>query len=726
MASTWKKVVTENSNASVTTLNIPSSNVKISSLPTTGTTSDKVVLHISQAGNANDGAIRVIDQNLLGAINTTYDVDNTTGIFDYGDGILTLVEENISHNSIPHYSGSQPGEALSTTQDTTEVHIAWNTSVPYVINAANYTNTELADGPGIGIDTYTQLTSTNRQGEISSSNIQAWTSVGDLGSDFTSTGIPGGNIGSNSSTGAADGFNIDVPTSTVSVIGGNWNKLRTGHIALGADGSTDTNLHVRGGNTDYPGWRGMSANGVGANFSASSITAGSAGNNGGTHQFGTLGIEGDFIYSSLGFYEMATSQMTGSVIMGNELTNSHSFNGDFTASAGFTSSGFTGDGEHITGINLTSVTYSNLILGNGFSQSAGTAPTFAFQSDFTTNLLLDGEGITSGLTLTVDGVGVAEGGIVNAMLITGSISLATSVPGQPSVLAAGSITQSAFTASMMSRVPYHISSSFDADDSLLYDTNTANNQKLSTTLGALKSRIIADLPDYSATTGTVTSITVAPLSPEGGATTIDGLYLGIDNATTDATMSIDAVSGGVTVDGTHWTSSAEGNQYLSVENGGFGKGTKKDSADILLAGPFDGNALQFGNDINDVITIAGNLTVTNTDDPTTSVFKSQNLIISDSCFLLGHGSGNVTTDFGITFGQDPTQSNTLMYDSGIGNKGRFGLSYGGPASNDANAAAATKTYLLGVYTGSESSANSDDFDVNGNILIKDEEIYFFV
>tara|TARA_R110002012_G_scaffold6274_3_gene28482 strand:- start:4560 stop:6719 length:2160 start_codon:yes stop_codon:yes gene_type:complete len=719
MASTWKKVVTENSNASVTTLNIPSSNVKISSLPTTGEQGDKVVLHIHNPGNAADGAIRVIDQNLLGAINTTYDVDETTGIFDGGTTTWTLIEEAISHGSIPHYSGSQPGETLSTTPDTTEVHIAWNGSVPYVINAANYTNTELTHGPGIGIDTYTQLTTTNRQGEISSSNIQAWTSVGDLGSDADTTGIGGGNIGANSVF-PASGFNIDVPTKDVSVIGNNWNKLRTGHIALGADGSTDTNLHVLGGNSSYAGWYGQSN----ANFSASSITAGSALNNGGTHQFGTLGIEGEFIYS-LGFYEMAFSQMTSSVIMGNELTNSHSFNGDFTASAGFTSSGFTGDGENITGINLTSVTYSNLTLGNGFSQSAGTAPTFAFQSDFTTNLLLDGAGITSGLTFTSDGLEVAEGAITNAMLITGSIGLAGGYGGSP-MLAGGSITQSAFTASMMSRVPYHISSSFDDADSLLYDTNgasAASNQKLSTTLGALKSRIIADLPDYSATTGTVTSITIFPQAYNAS---VDGLYLGITNASTEATISIEDLVGGAQVDGTHWTASADSNQFLSVENGGLGKGTKKDSAEVLLAGPFDLGALQFGNNTNDVITIAGNLTVTNTDDPTTSVFKSENLIISDSCFLLGAGSGNITTDFGITFGQDPTQSNTLMYDSGIDNKGRFGLSYGGPAFNDSNAVGATKTYLLGVYTGSESEANSDNFDVDGNILIKDEEIYFFV
>jgi len=709
MPSTWKKVVTENSNASVTTLNVPSSDVKISSLPSTGTTNDKVVLHILNPGNVTNGSIRVIEQNLLGAINTTYDVDETTGISDGGDTTTwNIVEANLGHGSIPHYSGSQPGETLSTTPNTTEVHIAWNgggAGVPEVINAANYTNTELADGPGIGIDTYTQLTATNRQGTISSSNIQEWTSVGAL---------EDGRIGTNLSNPAV-GFNIDISTNTLEANHyPNWKALEAGDLSI------INNLRINGTNPSVAGWYGL----PGSTFSASSITAGSATNNGGTHQFGTLGIEGEFIYS-LGFYEMATSLMTGSVIMGTASADSHSFNGDFTASAGFTSSGFTGNGEFLTNIGLAQVTYSNLTLGNGFSQSAGAPPTFAFQSDFTTNLLLKGAGITSGLELASGGIGVVDLGITNAMLITGSIGYSPYSPG--SMIAGGAITQSSFTASMMARVPYHISTSFDVADSILY--STVGGTKRRTTLGALRSRLMADLPDYSATTGTVTSITVAPQDPEGGGSTIDGLYLGIANASTEATISIEDISGGVNVDGTHWTSSAEENQFLAVGNGGFGKGTKAESAQVLLAGNFIDGALQFGNSINDVITIAGNLTVTNTDDTTKSIFKSENLIISDSCFLLGAGSENVTTDFGITFGQDTTQTNTIVYDSGIGNKGRFGLSStspSGPAFNNTDEGAAVSTYLVGVMSGSISEANTQKHDVAGNMRIADEEIYFFV
>jgi len=706
MSSTWKKVVTEGSKADLSSLIIPSSKIKVTPLSSNqgGTITDKVLLHIQADGN-----IRVLDQDLLGTNNTTYATDGNTGLFNSEDDVFNIVEESFAefHDLIPHYSGS------STTVNTTAVHYAWQANVDgQVIHSTNYDNTVLTNGTGVGNISYTTVAG-DPQGLVSSSIAQAWTSVGDLGQDDDGS-LTAGDIGTNTTT---PEFNIDIGSQTI-----NWMNSNANYGTQVRDIQFGT-VNVVTGPTNL------------TDLTASNIIAT------GSSQFGTLGIEGEFVYG-LGFYEMAISQMTSSVIMGNDLTNSHSFQTNLAVQYGITSSGFVGNGAGITNIDIADVTYGTLTMGDGFNKTSGFS-SFNFQAPATMAILLNETGADpSGLFINSSNqLDISESGVRTNHFITESIS-GPQIPGYDSIptntntLSTGEgLTSKSFNDNLLTNLPAHPSHSWAAGDStsdqagdhLLFENNESGNFYKADISQSMRDAIISRLPSYSNTAGTVTSITVVPTVMQ---TAIDGLYLGITNPTTDATMSIEDLFGGVNVDGTHWTSSAEENQYLSVINGGFGKGTKAESAQILLAGDFIGDALQFGNSINDVITIPGNLTVTNTEDTTTTIFKSSNLIISDSCFLLGAGSQNVVTDFGITFGQDPTQSNTIVYDSyNDGNKGRFGLKYmpnwsgGGQAYGNT---ALSSNHFVGVFSGSIASAESNEFDLDGNMRIADEEIYFFV
>lgn len=683
--STWKKVIVESGSAELTQITIPTGELQVTPLASNaGAIEDKVLVH-DAAGN-----LLPITQSDLGGINTTYDVATGLSLSTEAEGAtaftMSINEGTLDHDSIPHYSGS------STTINTTAAHYAWQHSVPgQVIHADNYDDTILTNGTGVGNIAYTALTATNNLGDVSSSNAQAWTSVGALGED---------DEGANEAGSINGNFNID--------IGSNHIDIQTPDPIANF---TQFGV-INAGDFDNTGASGGLQTGY---LTASTLIAS------GSSQFGDLGVEGTFIYNGTGFNEFVTSQMTSSVIMGAHATASHSFITDFTASQGFQAASFTGTGSGLTGIATSQVAFGALTMSTGFNTSSGFQH-FNFQAPATMALQLwEDAGRTSGLELDTNGLKIKDESVISVMIASGSMS--------PSVaFANSSISGSRFTGSIISRHTHIPSESFATNDTLMYEHHYPNGNTSGLlyehSLDALKTKVVEDLPDYSATTGTVTSMSVAPL--EGGST-IDGLFLTLTNATVNAAITIEDIDGGVNVNGTDWTASAEGadDQFLSFANGGLSKGTEEDSVALLLAGPFDLNALQFGTSVNDVITIPGNLNISDAEN--VSIFKSENLIISDSCFLMGEGAELNTFDFGITFGQDPTQSNTLMYDSGIANKGRFGMGYAGGTPELTTNLGATKVHFVGVFSGSADGAESVKANVDGNMRVDSAgEIYFHV
>ena len=684
MPSTWKKVIVESGSAELTQLTIPTGELQVTPLASNGgAIEDKVLVH-DAAGN-----FLPITQSDLGGINTTYDVATGLSLSTEEEGAtaftMSINEGTLDHDSIPHYSGS------STTTNTTEVHYAWGSDVPgQVIHSTNYTNTELTNGTGVGDIAYSDLTATNRQGDVSSSNAQAWTSVGALGSD---------DAGSNEAGSINGNFNIDIGSNHIDIQ--TTNPL-TNPFQVGA---------VNAGDHTHTGPFG----GLQVSYLTASTLIAS-----GSSNFGDLGVDGTFYYNGTDFNEFVTSQTTSSVVMGAHATASHSFTTDFTASQGFLAASFTGTGSGLTGIAASQVAFGALTMSTGFNTGSGFQH-FNFQAPATMALQLwEDAGRTSGLGLDADGIKIKDSGVISVMIVSGSFNAPA--------YANTSISGSRFNGSIISRHTHIPSESFATNDTLMYEHHypnaTTSGLLYEHSLGALKTKVVEGLPNYSATTGTVTSMSVAPL--EGGST-IDGLFLTLTNATTTPAITIEDIAGGVNVNNTDWTASAVGadDQFLSFANGGLSKGTEEDSVALLLAGPFESNTLAFGTSVNDVITIPGNLNISDAENVT--IFKSENLIISDSCFLMGKGAELNTFDFGITFGQDPTQSNTLMYDSGIGNKGRFGMGYAGGSPELTTNLGATKVHFVGVFSGSADGAESVKANVDGNMRVDSAgEIYFHV
>ena len=295
----------------------------------------------------------------------------------------------------------------------------------------------------------------------------------------------------------------------------------------------------------------------------------------------------------------------------------------------------------------------------------------------------------------------------------------------------GNVKYSHLTGSL---IQDHVSSSF-SDNSLLA-VSAPDSYHKSTQLDTLRTYIQGNLPTtYNDNIGTILSVSAS-------SDTVQGLYLSTSgDITTAPTITL---TGSATINNAYWaTGSADGmtDNPLAITRGGTGinqgesinaLSAARAAAINIFSHPngFIDNAITIGiaGETSDTITIPGSLTVQTS--PTT--IHTDNFSTSDNFMLIGRGStGGQTIDSGITFGNQPNSMNTIIFDSGLDNVGRFALMYDYDSFGNLNSGEGTantamsNNSLLGVFSG---SAESADVQANqdGNMLINAGDIYFHI
>ena len=669
----WKKVISSGSNASLAALTL-ASGLKIPLLATDaatsgGLTTDDVLV-------IDGGTVKKIDQQEVTGLNTTYAINTTPpglGLVANGTNNFTLsiVEADLLHdNSLLNYTATQ--------------HVKWSQTQagnsPAVIHTNNYLNNTYLTTTGLAqADTGNGI-----EQEISSSETQSWTHVGDLGSDGN-----GGSIGSFGSAGP-----IYVPftiTTTGSITTQNG-------IMYGADGASATSSTI-GGDLSMGILNDQS-------ISASSIQSS------GNWQVDTyLGIQGSFFMDTLGFQENIIQTHTGSHNWGGPGSDTvTTWLGDITAvTPGAVSSsgnGFYGDGSQLTGLLASGVTFAELDDGDGVSASPGE---FDFTADATYSIDLDSttDSTPSGFTASAAGLRVKDLGVTTTFL--DDLAVHTGNVLDANVVSA-SLSQSlisGFDDFNSENIPLTY---FGANDYLLiHKGGSAVNNK--TLVSYVRSRVDQLLGvNNGSDLGSVTSVGVTPAV----GSSINGLYLTItDNVNTTPQI---ALAGSISnLNNSNWDTS--GND-LSVTRGGTGASTLKQAA-INIFGVGQGGSLQLGNGSGGQhITISGSLQTSTYG----SAIQSDNFASEDQFITIAQGDTGAT-DSGIKFGSDATSSNTIVYDGSQGNAGRFSLAQ--TTALNTTAVGSLNHHLIGVLSGS-GDGTSEQVDLPGNMKVDAGEIYLYV
>jgi len=261
---------------------------------------------------------------------------------------------------------------------------------------------------------------------------------------------------------------------------------------------------------------------------------------------------------------------------------------------------------------------------------------------------------------------------------------------------------------------------------LSYSTSFPFTTNWKETAPRLRQHIINTIsPNYNNNQGDTLSIQV-------DTTAVNGLALSISGTTTvDPEIKL---TGSAVVNNNNWDTGSTA--YLLVSQGGTGAGSTSAAglaASNILSNSagFTSNALTIG-DSGDTIIIPGNLTV----ESEATTVHTQDFHIVDKFMHLAEGSGGgQTVDSGITFGDHDNSMNTIIFDSGLNNKGRFALKYdfnstgtdllGNDGSQTGTNLAMSNNYLLGVFSGS-TNGSAVEADQDGNMLINEGEIYFHI
>ena len=594
------------------------------------------------------GIISKAVQSTITGDDTTYDAQAPEIILVANE--FSIVSGSLNHNDLGNYTGSQ--------------HIKWDSDQsgqPYVIHTDNYTNTTYTGVSGIAI---TDPIADNS--EVSTSPTQSWTGVGALAtaSSIGSLNDPAdfqiNNTGSIQSTFL---YSTEATASTISVS----TNASVGYVSASTI-NVLPNGTVNVGTTTDPGY---------------------------------LGIQGTFYFNGLEFVDNIISTHTGSHLWGGpELDTTTTWNGNIYVipPGGVTASGtYYGDGSQLTGIDPAGVEFETLSTGSGISGSSN----YDFSSETTFSIQLDNttDGTNSGLLLETSGLSISSSGVTSAFI---SSSAVTSAKIKNLEIKSESLANTLISAFPLS------SGVTPTDLFLLQSVADLRNTPASAIYTIISSSLVSD---YTDNTGTVTEISVAPLS---SATTIDGLYLSVTNPT-GANTAI-GLAGSPSVDGTHWTGSGV-DEFLVIDHGGTYAGTPSDAAANIFTQTQEGSLII--GEVGNTIIISGSLIIQN--PPTT--LDTDDLIVEDRFIQLGASDDtDVDLDFGITFGTDSEASNTIVYD-GTGSNGRFGLAH----SNDSttNGFTTTNHSLIGVIAGTSDGA-SVNVNLPGNIKVDNGEIYLFV
>jgi len=533
-------------------------------------------------------------------------------------------------------------------------HIAWEDSQSINIHEDNYYDMVISASSGIDINSIGSATASTF--EISSSATQSHiTAVGDLiDGDIGEYGIP------------AD-FNI---YSTSSI---------TSYYLFGSVVSASNANHTSINNFVTYG-----------TASASVITSPDV------LVTGVAEVSGTFIYNNLEFVEQILQTHSGSHTFGGPSESTiQTFSGSIYVMSGVTASnGFSGSGAGLTNISPSNVGYETLTLGNGFSGS-----NFNFTSDSTMSVQFSGSdsGLEPFPQFPSSAVQIAEDGVTSRMFATASV-LTPSIG--PTVIRSHHLTSSIIADHASALV--HVSNEY-----LVYPVTPAPTYHRKVSQSPLTTYIGDSITAASSNaTGSVTNISVLPLT---GSTAINHLFLSIESASTTPIISM---GGDVQVGNTQWTASSPGaaDQYQSVGNGGLGHGTQAESAGHILNISQQG-ALTIGA-IENTIKISGSLLV---NAPGETNISTDNLIVEDRFLLLGEGETTSTVDIGIQFGSDATSSNTILFNTPASGEGR--LSFGNSLDATTTLNANPNYHLIGVHSGSTSTAAAVSANQKGNVLI---------
>jgi hypothetical protein len=419
---------------------------------------------------------------------------------------------------------------------------------------------------------------------------------------------------------------------------------------------------------------------------------------------GNAQVSGTFIYNDLEFVEQILQTYTGSHTFGGPSGSEvQTFSGSIYVTGGVTSSnGFSGSGAGLTNITATNVGYETLTIGDGLSGS-----NFNFTGDSTMSVQLSGS--DSGLALGAVGVYIPNDAATTRMFATASV-LSSKIGNTH--IHKGNLTSSIITD--------HSSAAVHAtNEYLAYPLPVTPTFNRKVTQAQLTSYIGDQITAASGNaTGSVTEISVLPLT---GSTDINHLFLSIENPTTTPAISM---GGTVQVGNAQWTASSPGavDGYLSIANGGTGFGTQAEAATHILATSQEG-ALTIGA-IENNIKISGSLLLNESVDEASDIF-TDNLHIKDKFLLLGQGETDGVVDIGIQFGADATSSNAIIWNENSGFTGR--LSFGNSLDPSTTINTTPKYHLLGVHSGSISTADQVAANQTGNMLVdSDAEIYLWI
>jgi len=416
---------------------------------------------------------------------------------------------------------------------------------------------------------------------------------------------------------------------------------------------------------------------------------------------GSLTVNGDFYYNDTTYADQTASLTEGNTIWGNDVANTHYFSGSVGVTGEISASSFTGPGGGITGIPGSSIATQDLTDGQGiadFTYNGGTAQEIAVQVDAT-----DGS-----LEVDGDGLRIADGGVKEGKIGTDAVTSNKIADGAVThlKLALGTI------AGMNSLTP-------EVTSNILISTGSGASSglgKMSFTELTTYFQTHFDT-QYSTTTGTVSSVNATG--------TVNGLTLAVSgggNITDTGTLTL---TGQLEVGNVNWTGAD-----LDITNGGTGQSTPGDAANALLSTSL-GGSFSIGTAADKII-IPGNLDVTG---DIVSI-SATNLEITDQYILIG--SGSLSADVGIKFGETANKGNLLFWDKSYGggamgggaNDGRFAVGYNVGSSTynddpDVEIGDSDIAYhLAGVFSGSgdPTSVNADHI---GNIKLQGGFAYIY-
>jgi hypothetical protein len=661
----WKKVISSGSDATLGALTL-ASGLKIPLLATDASTSGGLTTHDILV--IDTGSVKVIDQQDLVGLNTTYAVNSSPpGLTLTADGDnnyeIAIDDTALLHDSLGNITASQ--------------HIKWSQTQagnsPDVIHANNYLNNTYLTTTGLG----QAATGNGIEQEISSSETQSWTHVGPLGSVS-----PGGSIGSINTEGNATFVPFSI-TTTGSI---------TSDALLYSGGDLTASTATIGNNltVNYP-----------YGISASNIS--SPGN---WVVDNYLGIQGTFFMDTLGFQENIIQTHTGSHNWGGPAADTvTTWNGNITVvppAAVSSSGGFYGDGSQLTGLVASGFTFAGLDTASSPYGVYGTTE-FDFTADATYSINLDSttDGTPSGFTASAAGLRVKDLGVTTTFLSASAV--------QSLQLENGNVVSASLSQSLISDLPDLTEAlsvlALNNAARLLVDQNGVTFK--------LHPYWLAHGVDVAYTgsnnnlLGSVTSVGVTP----GIGATINGLYLTItEDVNTTPQISL---AGSITnLTNANWDTS--GND-LAVTRGGTGADNLQDAAANIFS-VSQGGSLSLGTGaVGEHITISGSLQT----NSTSSAVKSDNFASEDQFITIAQGdTGN--TDAGIKFGSALTSSNTIVFDGSSAGTDRFSLS---ETTTDVTGVSGLKHSLIGVSSG---SANVSGHSKPGNIKVDAGEIYLYV